>query len=308
MKIGVIGLGGIAKKAYLPIYTTYFEEHEWYFSTRKKSVLKDLGKKYGVPEEQQFTQWHDLLDVVDAVFIHAPTSVHEDICRTFLEKGIPVFMDKPLAEHNEKTLALLRDAEKYGTFLMTGFNRRFAPMVHEMKAEFDINHLILQKNQVDNTNFEIRYRMYDMMIHPLDTALHLMEEPAEIVNSEIVVEEEKFKRAWVLLKNNKATAYVSINNESGTKLEKYEIQSPAKTITLENLTDKATFTKQGVSHEKAEDWVPTLEKRGFAPMVNAFIEAVETNGENPVSHESARLTHDICEAIIKKYESNTMNK
>lgn len=304
MKIGIIGLGSIAQKAYLLVYTTQFPEHEWYFSTRTEKTLKTTGHTYGVPENRQFTDWKDLLDQVDAVFIHTPTHAHEEVCRAFLEKGIPVFVDKPLTENSENTKALLEFAEEKATLLMTGFNRRFAPMVQEMKQMSGKNHLILQKNQVDRTDFEVRYRIYDLMIHPLDTALYLLDEPAEVIQSEVVVEDDQFKRAWVLLKTSQATAYVSVNNESGTKLEKYEVQSQSGTTVLENLTDKATYTEQGVTHTKAGDWVPTLEKRGFVPMIKAFIQAVETGGPNPVPLEGALLSHEVCETLIRNFEKS----
>lgn len=304
MKIGVIGLGSIAKKAYLPVYTTQFPEHEWYFSTRTEKTLRDTGLTYGVPEDHQFTDWHDLLDLVDAAFIHTPTDTHEEVCRAFLEKGIPVFVDKPLTENSRETKALLDYAEEQDTLLMTGFNRRFAPMVQEMKQMTNKNHLILQKNQVNKTDFEVRYRIYDLMIHPLDTALYLMDEPAEVIHAEVVVEGDQFKRASVLLKTSQSTAYVAVNNESGTKLEKYEVQSQAETVVLENLTDKITYTEKGETLIKAGDWVPTLEKRGFVPMIKAFIEAVETGSPNPVSLKSAQLSHEICETIIQKYKNH----
>ncbi|MFO8069370.1 MAG: Gfo/Idh/MocA family oxidoreductase [Alkalibacterium sp.] len=307
MKIGVIGLGGIAQKAYLPVYTTLFPEHEWYFSTRTQKTLKELGKKYGVPEERLYTEWRDLTERVDAVFIHTPTGSHDDVCRAFLNKGIPVFVDKPVTENIASTRALLDFAIKQETLLMTGFNRRFAPMVQEIKQLSDKNHIIMQKNQVNKTDFEVRYRIYDLMIHPLDTALYLLDEPATVVKSQVLMEGDHFSRAWVMLETPQATAYVSINNESGTKLEKYEIQSKSETIVLENLTDKVSYTENEITHTKAGDWVTTLEKRGFTPMIKAFIQAVETKGENPVSLESALHSHEICETIINGYEKSELN-
>ncbi|OJF93073.1 Gfo/Idh/MocA family protein [Alkalibacterium sp. 20] len=307
MKIGVIGLGGIAQKAYLPVYTKVFPEHEWYFSTRTEKTLRELGNKYGVPVERQVTDWRDLLEIVDAVFIHTPTETHEEVCRGFLDNHIPTFVDKPVTENIASTKALMDFAKKQDTLLMTGFNRRFAPMVQNIKRLPDKNHIIMQKNQVNKTDFDVRYRMYDLMIHPLDTALYLLEEPAKVVKSHIVMQDNQFSRAWVLLETPKTTAYVSINNESGTKLEKYEIQSKSETIVLENLTDKATYTENEITHTKAGDWVMTLDKRGFTPMINAFLHAVETNGENPVSLESALQSHEICEMMISEYEKSGLN-
>lgn len=303
MKIGVIGLGSIAQKAYLPIYTTHFPEHEWYLSTRSEEKLKDMGSKYGVPAERLYTKWQELLEIVDAVFIHTPTGTHEEMCRAFLNKRIPVFVDKPLTEKSSDTKRLLNHAAKQETMLMTGFNRRFAPMIRDMKQMSGKNHIISQKNQIDRTDFDVRYRIYDLMIHPLDTALYLLDEPAKVIRSQVVSEDGHFSRAWVMLETPDSTAYVSINNESGTKLEKYEVQSRTGTVVLENLTDKAVLTEKGATLSKAGDWVTTLEKRGFVPMIKAFIEAVETKGNNPVPLSSALQSHEICEAIIRDYET-----
>lgn len=308
MKIGVIGLGSIAQKAYLPVYTTHFPEHEWYFSTRSEKKLKNIGNTYGVPTERLYTDWQELLEIVDAVFIHTPTGTHAEMCRAFLNENIPVFVDKPLTENGADTKSLLDHAAKQDTMLMTGFNRRFAPMIQEMKQVSEKNHIISQKNQVDRADFDVRYRIYDLMIHPLDTALYLLDEPAKVIQSQVVSENGHFSRAWVMLETSNTTAYVSINNESGTKLEKYEMQSRAGTVVLENLTDKAVYTEKGATHSKAGDWVTTLEKRGFVPMIEAFIQAVETKGANPVPLESALQSHEICETIIKEYEKNEVSQ
>ena len=60
MKIGIIGLGDIAQKAYLPLITQ-LEEVEPYFCTRTDSKLKRLGKKYGV--DKLYTSVDQLLKV-----------------------------------------------------------------------------------------------------------------------------------------------------------------------------------------------------------------------------------------------------
>ncbi|MDZ7834782.1 MAG: Gfo/Idh/MocA family oxidoreductase [Alkalibacterium sp.] len=230
-----------------------------FFHTESENT-EGFRKKYGVPKDRQFTDWQELLDRVDMVFVHTPTDTHEDVCRAFLKKRIPTFVDKPLTEHVESTKALLDFAAGQETLLMTGFNRRFAPMVQSMKQLPDKNHLILQKNQVDSTDFDVRYRIYDMMIHPLDTALYLLGEPAEVTASRVVKEANRFSRAWVLLETSKATAYVSVNNESGTKLEKYEVQGKSETVILENLTDKTSYKGNESISTQAGDWVTTLEK------------------------------------------------
>ncbi len=40
MKVGVLGLGNIAQKAYLPVYTQMQDQAAFYFATRNKEVQK----------------------------------------------------------------------------------------------------------------------------------------------------------------------------------------------------------------------------------------------------------------------------
>lgn len=308
MKIGVIGLGTIAQKAYLPLYTTHFNEHEWHFSTRNKSTLNKLGNKYGLSSKQLHTNWEELLEIVDAVCLHTPTDTHYAILRPFIEKGIPVLVDKPLTEYYEQTKELFDLADENNTPLMLGFNRRFAPMIQKLSDLPDKNLLLVQKNQQNKTDFSVRYRIYDMMIHSIDTALYLMnDETASILYSEVVEEGGAFKRASVMLKANEQTAFVSINNEAGAKKETVEMQSIEGTYRVENLSKMTKYTNEGALTKVAGDWTETLEVRGFLPMIEAFIAMLEKKANLPVSAESALLSHKICEAIISHYEKGKLN-
>lgn len=303
MNIGIIGLGTIAQKAYLPIYTTHFPQHNWHFSTRNESKLKALGETYGLGENQLHKDWRELAGLVDAVCIHTPTETHFDMIQYFLNQSVPVLVDKPLTENITQTKELIKLSKEKNTPLMIGFNRRFAPMVNQLADIKDKNMLIVQKNQIASTDFNVRYRIYDLMIHPIDTAVFLLNNPSiSIIDSEVVIENDEFKRAWVLLKTEETTALVSVNNESGAKRETLELQSPSGTYTVDNLTEFSKFDKEGTLSQTAGDWTETLEKRGFQPMIQAFLEALENKKAMPVSVESALISHEICESILSKYE------
>ncbi|WP_173424714.1 Gfo/Idh/MocA family protein, partial [Photobacterium sanctipauli] len=95
MKIGVIGLGDIAEKAHLPVLTQ-LAGVELVFCTRNPERLKYLAEKFRISE--YYTDYKDLVKAgVDAVMIHSATSSHFEIARFFLDIGMPVFVDKPLA-------------------------------------------------------------------------------------------------------------------------------------------------------------------------------------------------------------------
>ena len=97
MKIGIIGLGDIAQKAYLPLITQ-LEEVEPYFCTRTESTLQRLGKKYRV--DQLYTSLDQLLaEDLDAAFVHAATGAHYPLVKKLLKNEIPTFVDKPITYH-----------------------------------------------------------------------------------------------------------------------------------------------------------------------------------------------------------------
>ncbi len=50
MKIGIIGLGDIAKKAYLPVLTER-ENTQLVLCTRNEAVLQKLAEKYRIQEK-----------------------------------------------------------------------------------------------------------------------------------------------------------------------------------------------------------------------------------------------------------------
>lgn len=300
MKIGVIGLGTIAQKAYLPVIMTEHQKVEWHLSTRNQEKLNEIGQKYRIPSNQLHTSWEDLLDLgLDAVFIHTPTPTHAEIIEKMIDNGIHVFVDKPISADLEETKSLIERSRKASILLTAGFNRRFAPRVKELKSVEDKNMVYFQKNQGNYTKHSSRYRIYDMMIHPVDTALHMIDEPVRIINSGLVGSDDYFKRAWVILESDSTHIMVSINAESGARLETMEVQSPTQTARVENLSEWTIYDEEKTVSRSFGDWDDTLYKRGFSSMIEAFLEAVRTNGENPVSLESSLVSHEVCETILR---------
>ncbi len=69
IKVGVIGLGNIAQKAYLPVDSQLQDRFEWYLVSRQAEKLQYLQKKYGF--QHGTTRVDDLFEEnVQAVFIH----------------------------------------------------------------------------------------------------------------------------------------------------------------------------------------------------------------------------------------------
>ncbi|MBA3709034.1 MAG: Gfo/Idh/MocA family oxidoreductase [Planctomycetes bacterium] len=79
------------------------------------------------------TDWRAMLDErrPDGVIIVGPASIHYEIGRQVLARGIPIYVEKPTAPTLAQARELVAIARSHGTFLMTGYMKRFgAPYAH----------------------------------------------------------------------------------------------------------------------------------------------------------------------------------
>src|SRR5699024_10697757 len=74
---------------------------------------------------------------LDAIFIVTRHHAHADLVCRALETGKAVFVEKPLALTRDELERIVDVVEKTGNDrLMVGFNRRFAPLLVQLKARF----------------------------------------------------------------------------------------------------------------------------------------------------------------------------
>ncbi|MER2226597.1 MAG: Gfo/Idh/MocA family oxidoreductase [Carnobacterium sp.] len=299
MKIGIIGLGNISQKAYLPVMMAMDKDIEWHLFTRDQEKLAKLGKKYRI--SNLYPSIDELLSSgIEAVFIHTATHTHEALIRECIEKGIHVYVDKPISENLEEVKALMGLAKEKKTLLITGFNRRFAPMIQKVKEVSNKNMILVQKTK-PNSLGSVKYAIYDLFIHVVDTALFLLDEPVTQTHFSIKEENGELKTCVLHLTTEHSECIATMNYVSGANFESVEVQSPTGTHRVVNLTDYEIETAEYKQIVPFGDWDQTLEKRGFAPLIRATIAGIE-NQVNPVSMESSLESHRICQLIVEGYE------
>ena len=227
LNIGVVGIGAIAQKAYLPVMRS-IGNVKWYMCTRNVEVLqresKLLGRCIPCSSVEELLQFD-----LDGVMIHVSTEAHVEVAKQFLEKGIPVYLDKPIAPSYEETLELYRLAKENQTFLTAGFNRRFAPKVVELKNVPHKKRIITEKN-CTIPSFDNRTRIFDVFIHPLDTALFLMDEKPKRGSFYYKKNRGVIEQCTIYLENEEQSAIVMMNTASGANLERIEVQAETGTF------------------------------------------------------------------------------
>jgi virulence factor len=298
LKLGVIGLGDIAQKAYLPVYSG-MKEIEFHFYTRNQEKLRSIGSKY------RYGHLHSDMESlmnsgISGAFVHSSTASHEEIVEALLTRGIHVFVDKPISDHYDGAKRLVELAEEKGLILMTGFNRRYAPSYTKLKEVAEPNMVLVQKNR-NSLPGEPRTFIYDDFIHVVDTMRYLFPYPIKdlIVNGRMV-EDALYHIVVQFIASDGRSAIGIMNRDNGTNEEIAEVMGPLEKRTVHNVSKLTILKNMETVDVRSSDWEPTLLRRGFEQMVADFVQSVQTNAPPGISAQDALKTHEICEKIIQE--------
>ncbi|MEV7200531.1 Gfo/Idh/MocA family protein [Streptomyces griseoluteus] len=294
MKVGCIGLGDIARKAYLPVLGTQ-PGLDLHLQTRTPATLAAVGDSLHLPAGQRHGTLDSLLDTgLDAAFVHAPTAVHPEIVTRLLEAGVPTYVDKPLAYELTDSQKLVELAERQGVPLFVGFNRRYAPAYAQV-LEHPRDLILLQKNRVGLPE-EPRSMILDDFIHVVDTLRFLAPGPVDDVTVRVRTEDGLLHHVVLQLSGDGFTALGVMNRLSGSAEEILEVSGQDTKRQVINLAEVIEHRGQPTVRRRG-DWVPVSRQRGIEGAVLTFLDAVRA-GE-PVSARDALATHELCERVVR---------
>jgi virulence factor len=291
LRIGVIGLGDIAQKAYLPVLTA-LPGIELHLHTRTRATLDLIGDAYRLPHR------HESLDALlaqdlDAAFVHAPTGDHPAIAGRLIDAGVPAYVDKPLAYHLDQAADLVARAERRGVSLMTGFNRRYAPGYVQC-ADHPRDLIILQKHRVGLPE-EARTFVYDDFIHVVDTLRFLAPGPVTAVDVTSRSGGGLLHHVVLRMSGDGFTALGVMNRMSGSTEESLEVMGQDTKRQVLNLAEVIDHKGQP-SLRRRGDWVPVARQRGIEQIVLAFLDSVRSGVV--LDAQDALRTHELCEQVV----------
>ncbi|MFF8285750.1 Gfo/Idh/MocA family protein [Streptomyces albus] len=300
MRIGVIGLGDIAKKAYLPVLMAQpgLEPH---LVTRNPATLEAVGAAHRVPAAHRHTGLDGLLAArPDAAFVHAATDAHPELVRRLLDARIPTYVDKPLAYDLAASRDLVERAERHGTSLAVGFNRRHAPGYAQC-LEHPRDLIVLQKNRVGLPE-EPRRMVLDDFIHVVDTLRFLAPGQPDHIDVTARVADGLLHHLVLHLAGDGFTAVGIMNRLSGSAEERLEVSGQDTKREVRDLAEVVDHKGQP-SVRRRGDWVPVARQRGIEQCVLAFLDAVR-DGQT-LSAQDALRTHELCERIVTDVRERT---
>ena len=292
LRIAMIGLGDIARKAYLPVLGPR-PDVELTFVTRNTEALAELGAAWRVD------RLHTDIDTalaqgLDGAFVHAATAAHPEIVRRLLEAGVPTLVDKPIADNAADSEALVDLAETRGVSLMVGFNRRHAPAYRDAAA-LNLPLVVMQKNRPGPLD-EVRRAVFDDYIHVVDT-IRFLAPGADQIAVRGRTRDGRLEHVVLSLSGDGRDAVGIMNRVSGASEETLEVSGDGlkrKIVDIEQIID------QGASEAltRRANWTSVGRQRGFEAMCEAFLSAVRSGRR--LSALDALETHRLCERVVSE--------
>lgn len=288
----MVGLGDIARKAYLPVLATR-PDIELHLVTRDGAVLRDLGARWRID------RLHPSIDAAlraarfNAAFVHAATAAHPALVAGLLAAGVPVLVDKPLADDLPTAERLAGLAARAGVPLFVGFNRRHAPAYAGLLGS--PRTAVRMTKDRRGPLHPPRRTVFDDFIHVVDTIRFLAPVPVRVAAIETVTRDGLLESALLLLSGDGFHATGAMHRQAGGDEERVEVIGGGAAVSVRNLGD-ARLTDGADRRERRGDWTPVADQRGFTAMCDAFLRAVREGTAVPL--DDMLETHRICEAVV----------
>ncbi len=303
MRIGIVGLGDIARKLYLPLLTSRPDVEVVGVMSRSAETVEQVGRQYRIGG--RYTELGGLLAVhPDLVFVHAASVAHHEIVSACLAADTAVYVDKPLAPNLADCEDLVRHAERTGRLLAVGFNRRFAPMYVRARDWLSdgITFAVMEKHRAALHDQTPRQAVFDDLIHVLDTMCWLLGEDAVLSSLDVRLESTGyFSLAVGGLSTSRAAGTFAMARAVGGDTERLGGHGggrSAEIVDMERcvLTD-GTEARRVITFGS---WDTVAERRGFNGLVQHVFDTLARPEECEVSGARVLATHRLAETIVSR--------
>ena len=296
MRVALVGLGDIARKAYLPVLAADADV-EPVLVTRNPVVRTEQGRAWRVHET--YERIGDALATgIDAATVHSATPSHPLVVGALLEAGVPTLVDKPLAASYDEASRLVELADRGQVSLMVGFNRRYAPAYREVALWPDRDLVVLHKHRRESAD-DPRRVVFDDFIHVVDTLRYLVGDD-RVIDFSSRVHGGLLHRVLLHVGEDTRQGIGIMDRVSGTTQEILEVSAPGRRRRITEIAEVVHLEGGVEAVRRRDEWVPVAVQRGFSAMCAEFVAAVRS-GRRLVAADSLE-SHRLCEQIVTEIE------
>jgi predicted dehydrogenase len=256
---------------------------------RAEQVAAELGTR-------AVSDYHELLGAVDAVSIVVPTHAHHEIAKAFLDQGVHVLVEKPIASTIEQADDLIETARKRNVVLQVGHLERFSSVRQAMEAVVR-RPLYIEANRI--SPFRLRGTdvsiVLDLMIHDIDLVLSLVNAAVigvDAVGTPVLSALEDIASCRIRFANG-CVASITASRISVKNERKMRIFQPNAYVSVDFLTQKLLVAQKDVGDDAAPnisiEEKTLVEGDSLQRQIEAFLASISGNLPPVVSGEDGRL-------------------
>lgn len=322
LKVGVIGTGHLGKlhvKMFKGIPNCEFIGVFDSNLLHSQSAAKEHGVKYFETEEA-------LLNLVDAVSIAVTTSAHYEVASRCIEKGIHIFIEKPITATINEAEKIVKFAEEKNLNLQVGHIERFNPALISLE-KYISNPVFIETDRLAQFNprgTDVAV-VLDLMIHDIDVILSFIKSDIKRIDANgVAVVSDNFDIANARIQfENGAVANVTASRISQKKMRKMRIFQKDTYIALdfitgvseiyhlipadESVSSGISFGEIGVGDRKKRliyEQPQVREINALQYELQLFVNSVLQKTKPVVSGEDGLRALKVAEEIIKKIEES----
>jgi predicted dehydrogenase/threonine dehydrogenase-like Zn-dependent dehydrogenase len=294
VRVGFIGAGNYASSMLLPHLKDHDKVTLAKVATTTSLSALNATRRFGF--ESSSTDLDDVLadDSIDAVFIVTRHRSHADLVCRALEAGKATFVEKPLALDGEQLDRIVETINETGNDrLMVGFNRRFAPLLTDLRQRFGdhqsgaVLRYLVNAGPLDAKSWyrnetEEGSRFVGEGGHFIDTASWwLGAEPIEVSATGALDNKDLH---IVLRYDNGSVASIDYLTQGHPRFPKetIEVCAGGQTARLDNFHRATLWSGRKSSSKRARGSID----KGQKAEIEAFVHAVRTGEPMPISWSS----------------------
>jgi predicted dehydrogenase len=281
VRAGVVGVGQMGQY-HVGVYSELWNVELVGVADAQQERAVTLAEKYNTTP---YTDYHDLLGVVDVVSIAVPTALHYRIARDFLEAGVHVLLEKPITHTLEEARDLFRLAEAQGVVLHVGHVERFNGAVQELKKIVQDPWLIESRRLGP---FVPRIKedgvILDVMIHDIDIILNLVQSPVRSMSAmgkSTHTDREDIANVQICFQNG-CIATITASRATEVKIRTMAITQRDAYIVLD-------YTDQDIRVHRQASSEHLVTRGSLRYKQESFIERIFVHKENPLKLEIKHL-------------------
>lgn len=261
-----------------------------------------------------FNDWHNLIGKVEAVSIATPTETHCEIACAFLESGVHVLVEKPIASTLAEADRIIAAAKSSGAKLMVGQLERYNPSMVALRPHV-LNPLYFEIHRVSpfpNRSLDVDV-VLDVMIHDLDAVQWLVGENVAVsaiqaVGIEVVSDKVDAANARIEFENG-AVANITASRIGTDKIRKTRFYQTNSYVVLDYANKFASVTSLNpdAAHPLLGISINRLEINDIEPLraeITAFLDSVQNDTTPPVTGEDGRRALALAVGVLEKIEAH----